>query len=208
MKLFDENAMYKYLEIYLKKHNMKEAQKALIYAYECHKYQFRKGGDPYIIHPLTIACDALSMGLISDNLIATILLHDVVEDCDIVIEELPFNGNIKNSVSLLTFRRQREETKEEALQKYYDNIILNKNACITKLLDRKHNLSTMINGFSETKMEEYIIETKEFILPLLRKTKYVYPELSNFYHILKGFYFPVIDVFDHYSNNKVKIYKN
>ena len=44
---------------------------------------------PYINHPFTMACHALAMGLEDDELIAALLLHDVVEDCGVSAEELP-----------------------------------------------------------------------------------------------------------------------
>lgn len=40
----------------------------------------RKNGDAYIIHPLSMACFAIGLGLTDDNLIAVILLHDICED--------------------------------------------------------------------------------------------------------------------------------
>ena len=47
---------------------------ALNYARKLHKGQARKSGEPYIIHPLTMACQAVSMGVNDDNIVAAILL--------------------------------------------------------------------------------------------------------------------------------------
>lgn len=59
---------------------MKETLKALAFAREKHKNQFRKSGESYIVHPLTMACNVVSMGIKENAIIATILLHDVCED--------------------------------------------------------------------------------------------------------------------------------
>ena len=63
------------------KYNPKpETMRALGYARRKHHNQVRKNGDTYIIHPLSMACFAISLGLTDDNLIAVILLHDICED--------------------------------------------------------------------------------------------------------------------------------
>ena len=50
-----------------------------------------------------MACDALSLGIKDDNTVATILLHDVCEDCGVSIAELPVNDVVKRGVELMTF---------------------------------------------------------------------------------------------------------
>ena len=61
---------------------------ALSLAVRCHKGQYREGGKPYIAHPLSMACMAKGLGLRDDALYATILLHDVCEDCGLKIQEI------------------------------------------------------------------------------------------------------------------------
>ena len=56
-----------------------------------HEGQQRKSGEPYIVHPLTMACNALALGIRDDKVVATILLHDVCEDCDVSLKELPIS---------------------------------------------------------------------------------------------------------------------
>jgi GTP pyrophosphokinase len=50
-----------------------------------------------------MACNALGMGIRDDDAIATILLHDVCEDCDVTPDELPVTDAVKHSVDLVTF---------------------------------------------------------------------------------------------------------
>ena len=70
--------MFTYLRGNLVGSKMNESLRALQYARDMHKDQKRKNGVPYIIHPLSMACYAVALGIEDDNVIATILLHDVV----------------------------------------------------------------------------------------------------------------------------------
>ena len=81
--IFNSDKMYTYIRGFATGAKMSETLKALSFAREKHDGQFRKSGDPYIVHPLTMACNALSLGIRDDEVIATILLHDVCEDCSI-----------------------------------------------------------------------------------------------------------------------------
>lgn len=65
--------------------NTKLIQKAYDYAYEHHKNQNRKSGEPYIIHPLQVANILVDIGL-DEATICAALLHDVVEDTNVTNE--------------------------------------------------------------------------------------------------------------------------
>ena len=84
--VFNADKMYTYIRGYASGAGMKQTLKALSFAREKHEGQKRKNGDPYLIHPLIMACNALSLGIQDDNVVATILLHDVCEDlrCQLV----------------------------------------------------------------------------------------------------------------------------
>ena len=112
---------------------MKDTLKALSFAREKHKDQFRKSGEPYIVHPLTMACNAVSMGIKEDAVIATILLHDVCEDCGVSVGELPVTDTVRHAVDLMTFRVMEGETKEIAKNRYYNRLLQSREACMTKL---------------------------------------------------------------------------
>ena len=75
--------MKTYVKTSAKHLNMHESFKAVDYAVEAHQGQNRKRSEiPYIYHPLNLACHALAMEIRDDEIIATCLLHDVVEDCE------------------------------------------------------------------------------------------------------------------------------
>ena len=107
-----------------------------------------------------MACNALSLGIRDDNVIATILLHDVCEDCDVSLQELPVNDSVRHSVELMTFKIMPGETKETAKNRYYNLLLQDRAAALTKLVDRCHNVSSMAGTFSKEKLKSYIAETR------------------------------------------------
>ena len=180
-RLFNEDRMYTYVKTYASVKNLYQTSKVLPYARELHKGQVRKGKDkvPYIYHPLLIACHALALGLDDDNIVSAALLHDVCEDCGVMVDELPENELTKEAVSLLT--------KVDSIDKeqYYQRISRNPIATMVKLLDRCNNVSGMAAGFSKEKLVEYIKETESVVYPLLRKAKSEYPMYSNQIFLIK-----------------------
>ena len=194
--VFNPEKMYTYIKGFATALHMEQTLKALSYAREKHQGQFRKSGDPYIVHPLTMACDALSMGIKDDNTIATILLHDVCEDCGVLPEELPVNEDVRRGVQPLTFIVLEGVPTEMAKKRYYNMLIQSKEAVITKLIDRCHNVSSMAGTFSVEKLKSYIAETRTYILPLLRKAKDCYPEESDRLFTLKYHITSVVDAID------------
>lgn len=191
--VFHPEKMYTFLRGYAAGAGMRETLKALAFAREMHKGQFRKSGEPYIVHPLTMACNAVSMGIKEDAVVATILLHDVCEDCDVGVGDLPVSDVVKHAVDLMTFRIMEGESKEVAKNRYYNMLMQSHEAAMTKLIDRCHNVSSMAGTFSIEKLKSYIEETRHYVLPLLRKVKDKYPEDSNILFVLKYHIVSVVD---------------
>ncbi len=194
--VFSSEKMYTYIKGFASGLEMHQTLRALAFAREKHNGQMRKSGDPYIVHPLTMACNALSLGIHDDDIIATILLHDVCEDCDVALEELPVNDKVKFGVELMTFTVMEGETKETATTRYYNMLLQSKEAAFTKLIDRCHNVSTMAGTFSKEKLKAYIDETRQYVLPLLRKVKNKYPDKSDILFVLKYHMTSVVDAID------------
>ena len=193
---FHAEKMYTFLRGFASGAGMKETLKALAFARKMHEGQLRKSGEPYLVHPLTMACNAVSMGLREDAVIATILLHDVCEDCGVGLSELPVNDTIRQAVNLMTFRTMEGETKEIAKNRYYNMLLQSREAALTKLVDRCHNVSSMAGTFSVAKLKAYIEETRQYVLPLLRKVKDQYPEDSDILFVLKYHIVSVVDSID------------
>lgn len=194
--VFSPDKMYTYIRGFATALRMEQTLKALTFSREKHQGQLRKSGEPYIVHPLTMACDAMSMGIKDDNIIATILLHDVCEDCGVSLQELPVNDVVRRGVQLMTFTVLDGETKEIAKTRYYNMLIQSKEAVITKLIDRCHNVSSMAGTFSIEKLKSYINETRTYVLPLLRQAKDHYPEESDRLFTLKYHITSVVDAID------------
>lgn len=190
---FNEEKMYTYLKGFAMGRGWSETMQALNYARKLHKGQARKSGEAYIIHPLTMACQAVSMGVNDDNIVAAILLHDVVEDCGVSVNDLPVNKEVKEAVNLLTYVKPEKYKERDGegpsilvvKNNYYDAISKNRIASIVKLFDRCHNVSSMAGVFTKEKLDDYIEETETFVLPLIRKAKEEFPEYQNVLFVLK-----------------------
>ena len=185
---YNIDRMYAHIHEFAVSRQMEETVQALSFARKMHAGQYRKSGEEYIIHPLTMACHALSLGMADDVLISTILLHDVCEDCGVSPQELPVSQEVRYGVELMTFTVLEGETQDAAKRRYYDRLGESKTAAVTKLFDRCHNVSTMAGTFSKEKMKAYIEETRDYVLPLLCRTRERYPEsaevlFSIHYHI-------------------------
>lgn len=185
---FQADKMYSYMKGYCSAMGWQDALSALAFAREKHAPQMRKGGQPYIVHPLTMACHAAALDIKDEDVIIACLLHDVVEDCDVAVDELPISSvRAKDAVRWLT------HMSGDPLDIYYRNIRNSEVASLVKLLDRCDNVSTMAGVFSPEKTLSYIEETRDFVMPLWRDVKDAYPYWSNQLFCLKYHIVSVID---------------
>ena len=176
----DPERMYTYVKAKAQSERLEQTLKALPLMREKHEGQFRKGMTdraPYITHPLTLACHALAMGIVEDDVLASLLLHDVIEDTAAKPEELPVNDRVREAVCLVSYNSY-EGDKEAIKPRYYEQIRKNELAALVKCIDRCNNLSCMADGFSREKMVSYVIQTEKYILPLLDIVKAV-PRWNN-----------------------------
>lgn len=162
---------------------LKQAVQAFEYAKAAHEGQLRKEGLPYIIHPMTLAYSAIRQGITDDEIIAVMFLHDVCEDCDVTVEQLPFSKTIKDAVWSVTFERNDDETKADAKKRYYNKVEKNRIGKLVKIFDRCHNISAMGEVFSDEKIGRYIEETCKYVMPLIKSSMEDYPEYG---HVLFG----------------------
>lgn len=162
-----------------------ETMKALGYMRAKHEGQTRKSGQPYIVHPLSLICLALGLGLRDDNLLAMLAYHDVIEDTHTLVSELPTTNEIRMDVECMTFRKLSKETKLDAKKRYYENLIKRQNSAIGKALDRCDNLSTMEEDMTEESIIKNVYETHYFLLPMLKEAKEIWPVYANQLHVLR-----------------------
>ena len=151
--------------------NLEKIRKAYVFAEASHRGQFRKSGEPYIIHPLNTAIILTTVYADTDTLIAG-LLHDTIEDCDVDKDELEemFGktvANLVNGVSKLG--RINFSTENEYLIDYYKKIIVGMSedvrVIIVKLADRLHNMRTLY-ALPPEKQKKIAKETLEILAPI------------------------------------------
>ncbi len=184
--------MYQYVRRKALSGDMAQTLRILPLMRKYHGKQVRKGRDgdiPYIVHPLTIACQCFALGVADDEIIPVALLHDVVEDCGVTLEELPVTDAVRAALEELTFYKMDGESKAEAKARYYAAIQKDRVAMLVKAMDRCNNVSTMAMCFSREKMLEYIEETLRYVVPLIDRLKKRFPEYEKAcfqlkYHIL------------------------
>ena len=143
-------------------------------AYELHQGQLRKSGEPYIIHPLNVACILAELHVGPDTICAG-LLHDVVEDTQISKEELAqeFSEDIAEIVDGVTKISNLkfvslEEKQVENHQKMLLAMGRDIRVIVVKLADRLHNIRTL-NFMPAEKRERIARETLEIYAPLAHK---------------------------------------
>ncbi len=120
---------------------MKYQEKAKQFAYQAHKGQFRRDGvTPYITHPMAVAGILRNQGINDDEILSAALLHDVVEDCGITLDQIMnnFGPRITRLVDGMTHRKSEESDED-----YRRRIIANDDEVrIIKLADVLHNMLT------------------------------------------------------------------
>ncbi len=137
----------------------------------------------YMVHPLTMACHALAMGIRNDDVLAAALAHDMVEDAHMKPEELPAGERVQNAVRLVS-RNMYDPNKEHWKDRYYENIRKDPLACMVKCLDRINNLAGMADAFSRSKMIEYAEETDRYYPALLEVLKKI-PEWNDAWWLMR-----------------------
>ena len=183
---FNPGRMYTYVKAKAQAAGLKQTLAALPLMRDKHGDAVRDGSDvPYRVHPLTLACHALAMNIVDDDVLAAVLLHDVVEDTDTKLEELPVGDRVKEAVALVSYNTYLKkgddrdpDRKDEIKPLYYGEIRKNPLAALIKCMDRCNNLSSMAAGFSKEKMVKYVKQTEKYVIPLLDVVKEV-PEWNN-----------------------------
>lgn len=158
-------------------HNPKDLERiyeAYQFADLKHKNQMRKSGDPYITHPLHVAIILAELHVGPDTIIAG-LLHDVVEDTDVVLNEIkdkfgPDVAGMVDGVTKLTKMKfaSLEQKQAENHQKMLLAMGKDIRVIVVKLADRLHNIRT-IDAQNPEKRERICKETLEIYAPLAHR---------------------------------------
>lgn len=145
-------------------------EKAIAYATDKHKGVKRKGDDkPYILHPMSVMTTLLAVKKSKNALLlATVaILHDVVEDCNVSLQEIAvlFGHTVAAMVNELT--NDSEKIKELGKTEYLKQkmIAMSSYALCVKLVDRLDNIKDM-KSMSFSFQQKQIVATKEILSAL------------------------------------------
>lgn len=196
MREYDTAKMFTFLRGFRAGGDYPEITMALDFMREKHAGQTRKSsGQPYIVHPLTMTCYAISIGLKDDSLLAAILLHDVVEDTGVSVEGLPCGEKTRKAVKYMTLKELPGENKFTAKARYFTELLECRRSVIIKGLDRFDNLSTMEEMYALAEPEDKekrergilknVLETHFLLLPVLKDAKEKWPDFADTFHALR-----------------------
>ena len=179
--------LIKRVEAYLPKDSTEIVGQAYLFADRCHVGQMRKSGEPYIAHPLQTALFLADLHLDTHTIVAA-LLHDVVEDCDVSLDEInqrfgPEVSKLVDGVTKLTRMDDRlqppiedvtnlmddaESLHAESLRKMLVSMAEDIRVVLIKLADRLHNMNTL-DALPPEKRKRIAQETLDIYSPLAHR---------------------------------------
>lgn len=159
---------------YIKEPDLLRIREAYEFAEQAHHGQVRKSGEPYILHPLAVADIVVNMQMDTLSIIAA-LLHDVVEDTTVSLDEIRerFGDTCAMLVDGLTKLeriqfRSKEEQQNENYRKMFIAMARDIRVIVIKLADRLHNMRTL-KYQSEESQRRISYETLEIFCPIAHR---------------------------------------
>ena len=153
---------------------MAKLHEAFQLAYEAHSHQFRRSGEPYILHPIAVATIAAEELWLDAAPVIAAFLHDVVEDTDYTNDDIRerFGDDVAFLVRVVTKskkERHGQESKQVAnYRQMLNSVQYDIRALLVKLADRLHNMRTL-SSMRPDKQMKIAGETDYFYAPLANR---------------------------------------
>ena len=154
--------------------DIKQIEKAYLFAKKLHEGQYRISEEPYIIHPVEVAKILVDLKVDTHNLMAA-FLHDILEDNDTNPEEIKelFGEDVLNLVQGVTKLgklqfKSNEERQAENFRRLFIAMANDIRIIFLKLADRLHNMRTL-NFMAAPKQQKIARETLDIFAPLANR---------------------------------------
>jgi len=168
------DALAERLSSYLEPEQINQVCRAYHYAEQAHDGQYRRSGDPYIIHPLAVANILSQMHMDPQSLMAA-MLHDVIEDTavpkDALVQQFgEVVTELVDGVSKLTHIKFESQEEKQAgnFQKMAMAMARDIRVILVKLADRLHNMRTL-DAMPPEKKRRIARETLEIYAPIANR---------------------------------------
>src|SRR4051812_48790259 len=163
--------LFEKIRAYFPQADLKVVEKAYYFSEKAHEGQFRRSGEPYISHPLSVAGILADLHLDLDTII-TAILHDTVEDTPVTLEDIrrEFGETVAvlvdgvTKISQIKFRNSVEKQGEN-IRKMIVAMGKDVRVVLVKLCDRLHNMRTL-HHMPYEKQARIAQETLEIYCPL------------------------------------------
>lgn len=152
---------------------LKQLHDAFEFAREAHKEQKRKSGEPYILHPISVALIAAEELKLDTNSVTASFLHDVVEDTSYTMKDIRerFGEDVAFLVNTVT-KQKKESYKTSKQVDNYKQLLASMQydirALMVKIADRLHNMRTL-SSMRPDKQMKIAGETDYFYAPLANR---------------------------------------
>ena len=182
----EDSQLYQLLNVYLKPEDIAQVMTAYRFSAVAHEGQLRKSGEPYISHPVTVACILAELHLDPPSIMAA-LLHDVMEDTDVSKQQLAeqFGQPVAELVDGVSKLDKIEfQTATHAQAENFRKMLLamsqDVRVILVKLADRLHNMRTL-DIMAPEKRRRIGRETLEIYAPIANRLglNAIYQELED-----------------------------